>query len=221
VVVWGTPAGNLWSNMPLAPYFVPLVQETLFHLASGRETSQPRQVAAGQPLIWTGPMDQAVESATLQCPDGSTRTLQAEVHGDHYVVQGTETQVPGLYVMHFNAPARAGVVAPPPAYFSVNIDPEELDPAILSAADLDWYKEHGFLRSVLTNQTLAKSLDATNAGYEWWWVLGLLMLGMLVLEVILTWRHMREQSGETLEQDGLSPAAAGAMPRAAILGARL
>ncbi len=212
VIVWTSPTGNLaWNNLPLVPNFVPLVNETLFHLASGQDAGQPRQVDAGQPLTWTGPSSQAVESALLICPDGSQRTLLPELRSDHYYVEERNTALPGLYEMRFSAPARAGAVAPPAVYFSVNIDRQELDPASLSASDVnDWLKSKGYLKDVLKADTLPKAMEATHGGYDLWWILGLFLLGFLLLEVFMTRQLVRQQSGQSLAEESLAmPGAAG------------
>jgi hypothetical protein len=137
-------------------------------------------------------------------PDGTTHTLQPELRGDHYYAEERDTGQPGLYEMRFSAPARAGATAPPNAYFSVNIDRDELDPAVLSRADIDWFKGHGYLKGVTTGQEMAKALEATYGGLEWWWMLGILVLGFLILEVFLTFRLVRQQAGETLAEEGLA-----------------
>jgi hypothetical protein len=210
-VVWTTSVGDLsWSNLPLVTNFVPLVNETLFHLASSQNAGQPRQVDAGQPLAWSGPAAQPIESVVVDFPDGASRTLQPELRGDHYYVEERDTALPGLYKMSFSAPARAGATAPPAAYFSVAIDREELDPAVLSPSDTDWFKGHGYLKGVITPQELPKALEATHGGLDLWWILGVLVLGFLILEILMTYRLVRQQAGETLAQEGLAmPAAVG------------
>lgn len=211
VIVWTSPTSSLaWNNLALVPNFVPLVNETLFHLASGQNAGQPRQVDAGEPLAWSGPTALAVETGVVLRPDGTQKALQPEVRGDHYYIEERDTEQPGLYEMRFSAPARTGAKAPPPAYFGVNIDRQELDPAVLTAGDLDWFKSKGYLSDVLGNDSLAKAMEASAGGRELWWILGLFLLGFLLFEVYLTRQLVRQQSGQTLAQEGLAmPAAKG------------
>ena len=204
-LVWTTSVGNLaWNNLPLVPNFVPLVNETLFHLASSQDAGQPRQVDAGQPIAWSGSAAQPIDSITLKYPDGATRTLQPELRGDHYYAEERDTAQPGLYDMQFSSPARAGATAPPAVYFSVNIDREELDPTVLSPSDVDWFKGHGYLRGVAAVSDLPQAMQATRGGRDLWWMLGVLVLGFLVLEVLMTYRLVRQQAGETLAEEGLA-----------------
>jgi hypothetical protein len=230
-LVWTSSVnGDLgWNNFPLVAYdFLPLVNETLFNLASSQDAGQPRQLQAGQPLTWTGAVggNQTIESADLICPDGSKRMLRPEMRGDRYYVEDRDTALPGLYELRFSASARAGATVPPVTYYSVNIDQDEMDPAVLSSEDLDWYKGHGFLTGSINlagagggtttapnsepaggvrggNITLAKALEATHGGMDIWWILGLLLLVLLVLEVLMTYVLVRQQAGKTLEEEGL------------------
>jgi hypothetical protein len=207
LVIWTTAVGSQgWNNLYVVPNFTPLVNETLFHLAAGQDEGQPRQVETGKPLVWTGPPSSLIDIVTVINPDGTSRTIQPELRGDHFFVEDPDTQLPGLYEMRFTAPPKQGAVPPRTAFFSVNIDREELDPAVLSTGELEWFKEHGFLTGVVNNDTLAKAMDASNAAYEYWWAIGLLVLILLVFEVFLTYLHVREQAGMGLKEAGFSGA---------------
>jgi hypothetical protein len=215
VVLWTTPFGNTqWNNFPFsAGTFVPLINETLFHLAAGQESGQPRQLDAGAPLIWSGPASRPIDAATLLAPNGTRRTLQPQLRGDSYLVTDKETNLPGLYELRFTAPPRNGATAPPTVFFSVNIDRTELDPALLTPNDLDWFRRQGVLKSVLTQETLPTAFGAQPGGVEIWWVLGLLLLTLLVVEVVMTRNLARQQSGESLRDSGLDRVLPGAVRR--------
>jgi hypothetical protein len=199
VVVWTTSVSDVsWNNLPLVPNFVPLVNETLFHLASGQSQAQQRQFDAGAAIVWSGPATPTISSATLTAPDSSVKTLQPQLRGDKYVVQYKDTHLPGLYEMRFS-PAEV----PQPVYFSVGIDPAELQPAVMAAADVDWLKSHGYVKDRVTIETLPAAIDAQRTGYELWWVIGILLIGLLIGEVIMTWRLARRQTDVDVEHAGL------------------
>jgi hypothetical protein len=212
LLLWTSPAGPLdWNNMPFLPNFTPLVNESLFHLASGAVGGgggggggQPRQLETGMPLVWTGPASRPIDSATLITPSGARRTLQPQLRGDTYLVGDKDTYEPGLYELQFVPPMTAGAAALPPAYFSVNIDRTELDPAVVSPADMDWFKKRGYLKDVLAGDTLPHALGAQPGGVEVWWVLGLLLFGLLLTEVVMTRNLARQQAGEGLKEAGLA-----------------
>jgi hypothetical protein len=199
VVVWTSSVSDVgWNNLPLVPNFVPLVNETLFHLASGQSQSQQRQLEAGGAIVWSGPATPTITAATLIAPDATTRTLQPQLRGDNYVVQYKDTYLPGLYEMRFT-PAEI----PQPVYFSVGIDRAELDPATVSSGDADWLKSRRYLHERVTLETLPAAMSAQRAGYELWWIVGLLLAGLLIGEVVMTWRLARKQTDVDVEHAGL------------------
>jgi hypothetical protein len=199
VVFWTTSVSDIgWNNLPFVRNFVPLVNETLFHLASGQSQTQQRQVDAGGSLVWTGPATPPISAATLITPDTTTRSLQPQLRGDKYVVQYKDTFLPGLYELRFTPPD-----VPQPVYFSVGIDRAELDPATVASADIDWLKERTFLRDRITLETLPAAINAQRAGYELWWITGLLLVMLLIGEVIMTWRLARKQTDVDVEHAGL------------------
>ncbi|HVS70182.1 MAG TPA: BatA domain-containing protein [Phycisphaerae bacterium] len=186
VVTWTSPLNGSWNFLHTSPQVVPLVQETLFRLASG-SGSDLRQAQAGQTLLWSGPLTPAVESASLLCPDGQTRNLEVQLRGDKYLTTFSGTYLPGLYEMHF-LPA----TVPQPVYYSVNIDPAELDFTPLTVADVHWFEQHHYVKDRITSDTLPTALDAQAGGYELWGPLGLLLLAFLILEVAITRTLARE-----------------------------
>ncbi len=82
VVVWTSPLNGTWNFLHTAPVVVPLVQETLFRLASGNASGQLRQADAGQTLLWAGDLSPAVESAKLLLPDGTSKDLTLQLRGE-------------------------------------------------------------------------------------------------------------------------------------------
>lgn len=198
VVVWTTSTEGSWSNLPLAPNFVPLVNETLFHLAAGQAKAQSRQLEAGQTIVWSGPATPAVESIKLTQPDGQARVVPAQLRGDKYVFSYADTFVPGLYELRFTPRE-----VPQPVFYSVAIDRAELDPAVLSAADAQWLRERNYLQERLTAETLPQALNAQATGTELWPLAAFLVLALLVLEVLMTRRLVRLQTGIQADQAGL------------------
>jgi hypothetical protein len=187
VVVWTSPLNGSWNFLHTAPQVVPLVQETLFRLASGAGAGQLRQADAGQMLLWSGPLVPAVESAKLLSPDGTSKSLPVQLRGDKYVASYGDTFLPGLYEMHF-VPASV----PQPAYYSVNIDRSELDFTALTAADVKWLGEHNYVKDRITTDTVPQALEAAAGGYELWVPLGFLVVALLILEVAITRTFAKE-----------------------------
>lgn len=191
VVLWTVAADGTGSTLPLAQNFVPLVDETVFYLASGRNQKTPRQLDAGGRLAWTGPATQAVRSIRVLRPDGlEVSNLQPRLVNDTYVFSYEDTYLPGLYELRFE-PASI----PQPVYYSVNIDRHELDPTTLSVADIETLKHEKYLNNRLTRETLSDAFQLKVSGTEIWKYAALLVLALLVMETLLTYRAIKLQSG--------------------------
>jgi hypothetical protein len=149
-------------------------------------------------LVWSGAASPVVESVKLTGPDGQTRSLAAQLRGDKYVFSYADTFLPGLYELRF-APAEV----PQPVFYSVAIDRAALDPAGLSAADVEWLRERNYLQERLTAETLPQALGARATGTELWPLAALLLLVLLVLEVFMTRRLVRLQTGIQAAEAGL------------------
>jgi hypothetical protein len=181
VVVWTSPVNGTWNFLHTSPVVVPLVQETLFHLASGSAGDTVRQADAGQTLVWSGPLSPAVESAKALLPDGTSKPLTVQLRGEKYVTSFNDTFLPGLYEMRF-VPASV----PQPVYYSVNIDRQELDFTSLAAADVKWLEDKGIIKDRITAETVPQAFEAMAGGVELWGLLGFLVLALLVVEVAIT-----------------------------------
>jgi len=113
-----------WSDLPMRPFFVPLMQQLVTTMASG--ISPPRNIQTGEPAValfasvpsppdtgekvaegrMRGLGDAATpaigfESSTLSVvtPDGSRRTVQTVAEGKMQLARFDGTQRPGVYAM--------------------------------------------------------------------------------------------------------------------------
>jgi hypothetical protein len=191
VVLWTTSADARWNTLPLASSFVPLVQETLLHLAGPAiGATYGRNIDAGKPIVWRGAASPAVLSGTItRMEDGVSAPLKVSSESGRPVARYADTHVPGLYEMRF-MPSDL----PQPVYFSVGIDPRELDPATLSSSDLSWLKDNGFVQARLSPEKLSAVLAAPGSGSELWPTLAFAVVGLLVLETFMTYRMIRLQA---------------------------
>jgi hypothetical protein len=188
VVVWYTSADGTWNNWPLMPNFVPLVNETVYHLAGAARQSPRRRLDAGTPIEWSAGAEPPVKTATITRPGGKTVTRQPSFAGGRQRLTYNDTAEPGLYTLRFDATA-----VPQPVYFAVGIDRAELDPATLSEADYAWLTNRGF-RHRIRPDDLAAALGAATPPAEMsrWLALG--VLGLLVFETVMTRRMVRLQA---------------------------
>ena len=182
VVVWCTSADGAWNNWPLMPNFVPLVNETIHHLAgAGAAASERRRLEAGMPLEWSAGAQPRVTSASLTRPDGKAVPKQPTVTGGRQRISHNDTAEPGLYTLRLEP-----TEVPQPVYFGVNIDRKELDPATLSEADYAWLRDRGYVEGKIEANELASALGGKASGAELWRWLALGVLGLLVFETVMT-----------------------------------
>jgi hypothetical protein len=202
VVVWCTSADGAWNNWPLMPNFVPLVNETVYHLASSRtQSSRSRHLDAGAPLEWSGPAEPRIKSASVTRPDGKVVQKQPSLTNGRQRLAYNDTAEPGLYTLRFDP-----TEIPQPVYFGVGIDRRELDNAPLSEADHAWLKARGFVERRITPAELASALGGSGDGVELWKWLGVGVLGLLVFETVMTRRMVRLQDGRAGAAGAPAPA---------------
>ncbi|MDR0338483.1 MAG: BatA domain-containing protein [Planctomycetaceae bacterium] len=131
VTFFGTGVHVSWTNLPIRPIFVPLINQLIFQLAGIEQTRL--QVIAGQPLTFTFKVDECPRSVEIIPPSGEVlrrelkRTADNEINP---VFVFEDTNQVGVYTLRPLETVRAVQIP-----FSVNIDGEELDSVGLTEAD--------------------------------------------------------------------------------------
>ncbi|MEI8196672.1 MAG: hypothetical protein WCI73_12240, partial [Phycisphaerae bacterium] len=198
-LVWTTSLDGTWNNLPLLPAFVPLVHESIYHLASsgsGGEGGGRLNLTAGEPLVYTLPVTNFPPGTiTLQRPDGRGKTLPPQrqggggVGGARWVVTDPDTFLPGLYKLTVATKPETTV------WYAVSFDRRELDPAGLTGSDLAWLKERLYLNDRLNSgRAVADVLGVSQGGLELWPYGAALLFLLVMLETFLTWRAARWQA---------------------------
>ena len=189
VVVWCTSADGAWNNWPLMPNFVPLVNETVYHLAGTGATSEHRRLEAGMPIEWSAGLEPRVKSATITRPDGNAVPRPPTLSGGRQRISYNDTAEPGIYTLRFDP-----TDVPQPVYFAVNLDRRELDPATLSDADYAWLKGRGYVEGTIKPDQVASALGGAKGGAELsrWLALG--VLALLIFETVMTKRMVGLQT---------------------------
>jgi hypothetical protein len=85
------------SNLPMRPFFLPLMQQLATYLAS--TVYPPRNVEVGKPLVAFLPPAAAGKKAVLTDPDGNSAEVPVLARGMRAVAEVAATQRPGLYVL--------------------------------------------------------------------------------------------------------------------------
>ncbi len=110
-----------WGNMPMRPFYLPLMQQLVSHLAS--KVYPPRNVEIGQRIGAFVPASLADKRAFLTTPDNARHEIKITKQEMHGIVEYEGTTRPGLYLLELpDNTTLHFVVRPPPA----ESNPEQL-----------------------------------------------------------------------------------------------
>ena len=181
VIECAVPCDADWSNLPMRPFFLPMMQRLSIYLAS--TVFPPRNLDVSKPLVAFLPLTDAGKKASLLLPDGTSREVPVAKKGERGVVEFTKTQQPGLYTL--TSPSGAAT------HFVVNTSRRESDLQRLTDAEIaDFAKSHGV--SVVHSGAEYKQLDRTRRfGSEFWRSLLWLLLALIFAELFLQQRFAR------------------------------
>jgi hypothetical protein len=181
VIQCAVPCDADWSNLPMRPFYLPMMQRLSIYLAS--TVFPPRNLDVGKPLVAFLPVADAGKKAALSLPDGTSREVAVVKKGERGVVEYGQTQQPGLYTLI----SPGGVTT----HFVVNTSRRESDLQKLTPAEIaDFAKSHGV--SLVRSGAEYKALDHTRRyGSEFWRPLLVLLLVLLFVELFLQQRFAR------------------------------
>ncbi|MBI4025783.1 MAG: BatA domain-containing protein [Verrucomicrobia bacterium] len=126
VIQCAVPCDADWSNLPMRPFYLPLMQQLATYLAS--TVYPPRNVNVGQSLFVFLPLAMANKTAVLTDPEGNRNELPVVGKSTRSVAEFKKTQRPGLYTLE----APDGNLT----HFVVNTSRKESDLQQLSEAEL-------------------------------------------------------------------------------------
>ena len=191
VIVWTTGADRASGNLPLAMNFLPLVNETAFHLASGLTRAADYQLTQGQDIRWVGPPGSGIPGATITRPDGAKRAAKVD-SGDRPVVTYSDAMLPGLYELRLDTSP-----PPTPIYYAVAIDPAELDSRVLSPAEFTALKDQHVLNDHIAVEDFSAGvvfeIEVPGTDISPWFVFA--AVAFLMFETFMTYRAAALQSG--------------------------
>lgn len=106
VVQLATTCNDDWTDLPLRPVFVPLMQQLVSTMAD--RVAPPRNIATGEPAVAMVNRANAESSQenpasptpiSVVTPEGSRRTIQTQQEGNIEFATYSATQRPGVYTM--------------------------------------------------------------------------------------------------------------------------
>lgn len=189
IVQMATSCDADWSDLPLRPVYVPLMQQLITNMAAG--VPVPVNLRTGEPIIARfdlpadTPAKEHVElpSVSVVAPDGTRRTLPAMADGRFASVRYDRTQRPGVYRVSHPAQGSRSYV--------VRTDRQESEFTGLEAAE---YESLIKTLSAIHVESAAEYLeldDLRRNGREVWKAMLAAVLMFLFLEVVLQQRFSR------------------------------
>jgi hypothetical protein len=176
VIAAATTANPAWSNLPLQPFFVPLMQRLTTYLAT--EGSAPAWQLVGSGFRLPLEKSELGSEFTLRDPTGQTQTLKAAKEGDAVFVQSPSITQPGIFQLQKVGTEKTTL-------FAFNIDGAESDLKALPAADIQKIAQR-YDAAYADTLPVYQALDRTRRhGSELWQPLLILLLGLLFAEVFL------------------------------------
>jgi hypothetical protein len=187
VVQMATACDADWSDLPLKPAFVPLMQQLIATMAS--HISPPRNISTGDPavaIVGRVAEDQEVpegETVSVVLPDQSRRTVQTTARGNLRLARYEQTQRPGVYLM--STPAAETI------HFVAETSRSESDLALVDKASIEVLSTSISANVVDSSQEYLSQDRLRRHGREIWKYLLAALLAFMFLELILQQRFAR------------------------------
>jgi len=177
VLLLATSVDREWTDLPIRPGFLPLMEQVVLYLGRGLDDGRPRTLRVGEPRALRLPA--GADAAVVTRPDGQQITVELG-DGDREQLLFTGTTQPGLHGVSARV---AGERVPLPAErFTVTLDPREMD---LRRIDDD------ALREALPGGAVVRRDRADRPGEPLWPWLLLAAVAFLLVESALTRRGDR------------------------------
>lgn len=178
VIQSAVPCDADWSNLPMRPSYLPLMQQLVIYLAS--TVHPPRNLFVGQRLAAIVPSNRAGKVATVSDAEGKKHDVTIQNKGRFGLVEYDRTEHPGTYTLDIPGGEKI--------YYAVNTPPEESD---LTPLDDDSLQAMGKELGVQVATSVSEYLDQDKQrrfGREIWQQLLWLVAALMILEVYLEHR---------------------------------
>ena len=170
-----------WSNLPMRPSYLPLMQQLIATMAS--QVTPPCNIKAGEPVIAVLPGDTTGVPLSLVTPDGTRHTVRPVVRGTRSLVQFGRTRQPGIYTL--TGPDAQGL------HFVSQTSREESDPRLLDREQIEKLAVDLGAELVASGAEYAELDKTRRHGREVWRFLLFGVMGLMFAELILQQRFTR------------------------------
>jgi Aerotolerance regulator N-terminal/von Willebrand factor type A domain/CARDB len=181
VVQMATACDADWSDLPMRPFFVPLVQQLITTTAS--QAVPPRNISTGEPAVALFPPAEGDAAVSVIQPDGVGSTLASTEHGNMLVARFDNTQRPGVYSMAL--PSTETI------HFVANTSRAESDLNTMDESQLNTLSTAIAAAVVKSPAQFLEQDRLRRHGREIWKVVLAVLLALMFLELVLQQRFAR------------------------------
>ncbi len=175
VILCCTACDADWSNLPMRPSYLPLMQRLVTYLAS--KVYPPRNIAVGEPIAAFLPESQIDKIATLTDPDGREHQLTVRKKVDHGIVQFEKTTRPGLYILKL---PDGNII-----HFVVDTSRDESDLTLLNQKEFNVLAREMNALPLDSSTEYLKITEKRRSGQPLWQFVLAATLCMVLLEILL------------------------------------
>jgi hypothetical protein len=183
VVVQMATAGDAdWSDLPMRPYYVPLMQQLVTTMAT--QLTPPKNIRTGEPAVAMFPADpeSAADGAgdysvSIVVPDGSRLNLRSTKQGNLQMVRFDGTRRPGVYTM--TSPDASSV------HFVASTSRDESNLEVLDRTALNTLAEQMSAQTIASPAAYLEQDRLRRNGREIWEYVLVALLAFLFLELVL------------------------------------
>lgn len=189
IILWTTSLNADWTNFPMTPDFLPLLQNLMIYLSSS--VKPPVNLLPGESLLYSSnkPITGGIETSdqipkNLQMkiitPDGKKHLVKADQLNDEKVLEWEDTWERGLYTVT--------ATNTPPRYFSVSADGKESDLSLFDSAAAKSTQADTIMQFIDNDNQLLAAIKQETGIVEWWKFFIFAAIALLCLELFFSWR---------------------------------
>ncbi len=180
VILCATACDADWGNLPARPFYIPLMQQLVSHVASSVEP--PRNILSGQPMSALLPRAMVGHRATMTDPAGRRHALTVGDGGLRGVIDFRGARQLGLYTLEFPGGDH------PALHFVVNTPRQESDLRQLSRDEVATIARQTGGEMVTSIEAYHELDQRRRHGREIWPWFFWAVLAMCFLEMLLQYR---------------------------------
>lgn len=181
VMQWATACDDEWSDLPLRPFYVPLMQQVVTSLVTSAQP--PLNITTGETAVAL--FDAAVrdESVIWTTPTGHRQTVRVAAYGSRSMARFSDTRRPGTY--------RASAASKPAVQIVASVPSAESDLQCVEEERLQALAKHVGADVVASAQEYIEQQRTRRYGREIWRYLWAAVLLLMLIEVVLQQRFAR------------------------------